>query len=38
MASASQSISRKDVKNESLGKNKTYDLHIENFDVAFGSK
>nr|XP_004227440.3 ATP-binding cassette sub-family F member 3 [Ciona intestinalis] len=37
-ASASQAISRKETKTESAGRNKTTDIHIENFDIAFGSK
>lgn len=36
-ASASQSMSRKDVKTENAGKNKSTEIHIENFDVAFGA-
>lgn len=37
-ASASQMRSRKENKTEASGQNKITDLHIENFDVAFGSK
>lgn len=37
-ASASQSMNRKDIKSESRGTNQTKDIHIENFDIAFGSK
>lgn len=37
-ATASQMRSRKENKSEMAGKNKITDLHIENFDVAFGSK
>jgi len=37
-ASASQSLSRKDAKNDASGKNRSTEIHIENFDVSFGSK
>jgi len=37
-ATASQTISRKEQKQEERGANKAVDIHIENFDVAFGSK
>lgn len=37
-ASASQQSSRRDNKMESSGTNKSYDIRIENFDVAFGEK
>jgi ATP-binding cassette subfamily F protein 3 len=35
-ASASQMMSKKDVKQEARGTNRTKDIKIENFDVAFG--
>lgn len=37
-ASASQSVSKKEIKLEAKGINKTQDIRIENFDVAFGDK
>eukprot|EP00057_Strongylocentrotus_purpuratus_P001274 XP_001197652.2 PREDICTED: ATP-binding cassette sub-family F member 3 [Strongylocentrotus purpuratus] len=37
-ASASQAVSRKDVKAEAAGSAKGSDVRIENFDVAFGEK
>ncbi|KAK3927959.1 ATP-binding cassette sub-family F member 3 [Frankliniella fusca] len=37
-ASASQVTSRKDAKMEAKGSNRTQDIRIENFDVAFGDK
>ncbi|XP_076811780.1 ATP-binding cassette sub-family F member 3-like [Clavelina lepadiformis] len=37
-ASASQAVNRKDIRNEMQGKNKTKDIHIENFDISFGNK
>src|SRR5699024_7644806 len=36
-ASASQSLSKKSVKLENAGVNKTKDVKIENFDISFGS-
>uniref|UniRef100_A0A8B9MUT3 ATP binding cassette subfamily F member 3 n=1 Tax=Accipiter nisus TaxID=211598 RepID=A0A8B9MUT3_9AVES len=35
-ASASQAASKKETRMESSGKNKSYDVRIENFDVSFG--
>ncbi|XP_006884133.1 PREDICTED: ATP-binding cassette sub-family F member 3 isoform X2 [Elephantulus edwardii] len=37
-ASASQAGSRKENRLESSGKNKSYDVRIENFDVSFGDR
>lgn len=37
-ASASQVTSRKDAKMEAKGSNRTQDIRIENFDVAFGDR
>ncbi|XP_071500868.1 ATP-binding cassette sub-family F member 3-like [Diadema antillarum] len=37
-ASASQAVSRKDVKADQAGASKATDIRIENFDVAFGEK
>uniref|UniRef100_S4RWC6 ABC transporter domain-containing protein n=1 Tax=Petromyzon marinus TaxID=7757 RepID=S4RWC6_PETMA len=37
-ASASQASSRKDTKLEASGKNKTFDIRIENFDISFGER
>jgi len=37
-ASASQSLNRKDVKTEAKGTSQITDIHIENFDIAFGNK
>ncbi|KAH0512615.1 ATP-binding cassette sub-family F member 3 [Microtus ochrogaster] len=37
-ASASQAGSRKESRMESSGKNKSYDVRIENFDVSFGDR
>lgn len=37
LASASQSISRK-TENQESSSNRTFDICIENFDVAFGNK
>ena len=37
-ASASQVTSRKDAKLEAKGTNRTQDIRIENFDVAFGDR
>ncbi|XP_038605425.1 ATP-binding cassette sub-family F member 3 isoform X1 [Tachyglossus aculeatus] len=37
-ASASQAGSRKESRLESSGKNKSYDVRIENFDVSFGER
>ena len=36
--SASQQINRKDMRQDALGSNKSYDIHIENFDVSYGDK
>ncbi|XP_075932541.1 ATP-binding cassette sub-family F member 3 [Anarhichas minor] len=37
-ASASQASSKKDNKVDQSGKNRSYDIRIENFDVAFGER
>ncbi|XP_063965165.1 ATP-binding cassette sub-family F member 3-like isoform X2 [Lytechinus pictus] len=37
-ASASQAVSRKDVKAEAAGTSRATDIRIENFDIAFGEK
>nr|XP_006138583.1 ATP-binding cassette sub-family F member 3 [Pelodiscus sinensis] len=37
-ASASQVSSKKETRMESSGKNKSYDVRIENFDVSFGER
>ncbi|NXS74945.1 ABCF3 protein, partial [Pandion haliaetus] len=37
-ASASQAASKKESRMESSGKNKSYDVRIENFDVSFGER
>ncbi|KAJ8368104.1 hypothetical protein SKAU_G00081320 [Synaphobranchus kaupii] len=37
-ASASQASSKKDNRVDSSGKNRTYDIRIENFDVSFGER
>ncbi|XP_033894293.2 ATP-binding cassette sub-family F member 3-like [Acipenser ruthenus] len=37
-ASASQASNRKDTRIETSGKNKTYDIRIENFDVSYGER
>ncbi|NXS77968.1 ABCF3 protein, partial [Erpornis zantholeuca] len=37
-ASASQASSKKETRMESSGKNKSYDVRIENFDVSFGER
>ncbi|NXY47541.1 ABCF3 protein, partial [Ceuthmochares aereus] len=37
-ASASQAASKKETRMESAGKNKSYDVRIENFDVSFGER
>ncbi|XP_036623676.1 ATP-binding cassette sub-family F member 3 isoform X1 [Trichosurus vulpecula] len=37
-ASASQAGSKKETRLESSGKNKSYDVRIENFDVSFGER
>ncbi|XP_056421589.1 ATP-binding cassette sub-family F member 3 [Hyla sarda] len=37
-ASASQAASKKDNRIESSGKNKSYDVRIDNFDVSFGER
>ncbi|KAK2538412.1 Abcf3 [Columba guinea] len=37
-ASASQAASKKETRMESSGKNKSYDVRIENFDVSFGER
>ena len=36
--SASQQVNRKDMRQDALGSNKSYDIHIENFDVSYGDK
>jgi ATP-binding cassette subfamily F protein 3 len=36
--SASQQVSRKDNRVEAAGLNKSYDIHIENFDVSYGNR
>lgn len=38
LATASQQSSRKFNKLEAGGANKSYDIRIENFDIAFGDK
>ncbi|XP_051553495.1 ATP-binding cassette sub-family F member 3 [Myxocyprinus asiaticus] len=37
-ASASQASSKKDTRVDSSGKNRSYDVRIENFDVSFGER
>ena len=37
-ASASQQANRKETKMEAAGTNKSYDIRIEDFDVAYGDK
>ncbi|XP_029441646.1 ATP-binding cassette sub-family F member 3-like, partial [Rhinatrema bivittatum] len=37
-ASASQATSKKENRMESSGKNKSYDVRIENFDISFGER
>ncbi|MGH0134260.1 UNVERIFIED_CONTAM: hypothetical protein FKN15_063191 [Acipenser sinensis] len=37
-ASASQASNKKDTRIETSGKNKTYDIRIENFDVSYGER
>ncbi|XP_046559186.1 ATP-binding cassette sub-family F member 3-like [Haliotis rubra] len=37
-ASASQQINRKDAKLDASGTNRSYDIRIENFDIAFGER
>uniref|UniRef100_A0A8B9SPQ3 ATP-binding cassette sub-family F member 3 n=1 Tax=Anas platyrhynchos TaxID=8839 RepID=A0A8B9SPQ3_ANAPL len=37
-ATASQAASKKETRMESSGKNKSYDVRIENFDVSFGER
>ncbi|XP_048750945.1 ATP-binding cassette sub-family F member 3-like [Ostrea edulis] len=37
-ATACQQINKKDVKLDSSGTNRSYDIKIENFDIAFGEK
>ncbi|XP_033764242.1 ATP-binding cassette sub-family F member 3-like [Pecten maximus] len=37
-ASASQQFNRKDVKFDASGANRSYDIKIDNFDIAFGEK
>ncbi|XP_048362906.1 ATP-binding cassette sub-family F member 3 [Sphaerodactylus townsendi] len=37
-ASASQAASKKETRLETSGKNKSYDVRIENFDVSFGER
>ena len=36
--SASQQVNRKDTRLEASGQNKSYDIHIQNFDVSYGDK
>jgi len=36
--SASQQVNRKDMRQDASGSNKSYDIHIENFDVSYGDK
>jgi len=31
-------VNRKDMRLEASGQNKSYDIHIENFDVSYGDK
>ncbi|CAE1242067.1 ABCF3 [Acanthosepion pharaonis] len=38
LASASQQLNRRDIKLDSSGSNKSYDIRIENFDVSYGEK
>ncbi|ESN98429.1 hypothetical protein HELRODRAFT_185827 [Helobdella robusta] len=38
LPSASQQVNRKDTKADASGSTKTYDVKIENFDMAFGEK
>ncbi|GFN91712.1 ATP-binding cassette sub-family f member 3-like [Plakobranchus ocellatus] len=38
MATASQQINKRDVKMESSGTNKSYDVKLENIDVSYGDK
>lgn len=38
LASASQQLNRRDIKLDSAGGNKSYDIRIENFDVSYGEK
>uniref|UniRef100_UPI00358FC8F0 ATP-binding cassette sub-family F member 3 isoform X2 n=1 Tax=Myxine glutinosa TaxID=7769 RepID=UPI00358FC8F0 len=37
-ATASQAINKREVKLDASGKNKTYDVRLENFDLAFGER
>lgn len=37
-ASASQASSKKDNRVDQSGKNRSYDIRIENFDVSFGER
>lgn len=37
-ASASQASSKKDSRVDMSGKNRSYDIRIENFDVSFGER
>lgn len=37
-ASASQASSKKEGRADQAGKNRTYDIRIENFDVSFGER
>ena len=37
-ASVSQQMSRKDMKQDAAGTNRSYDVRIENFDLSFGEK
>ena len=36
--SASQQFNRKDMKLDASGTNRSYDIKIDNFDIAFGDK
>lgn len=37
-ASASQASSKKDSRADQSGKNRSYDIRIENFDISFGER
>ena len=37
-ATASQAINKRESKLDASGKNKTYDVRLENFDLAFGER
>ena len=36
--SASQQVNRKDQRLEASGLSKSYDIHVQNFDVSYGDK